>query len=214
MTKQKRPSVPARSISKARSRSGNPAVRSGEAEPAVPSTQIAVAIASRRSRAPAPVDERGVLPPDGAAYPQILRGESYVWWRSVLGVVFGLSLFLLVTTVVSQALVTLFWATTAGDQPLPGLFCQGLRVRTADRHAGGQPWPRRIDPDCLGSDGRGPSHAAALAVLGPAADPLALSVRMSGDCRGRSERRDAALHDGWRSHCPSNLRRASGVSLW
>jgi membrane protease YdiL (CAAX protease family) len=57
-----------------------------------------------------------VLPPDGAAYSQILRGESYVWQRSVLGVVFGLSLFILVNQVVSQALVMVFWATTAADR--------------------------------------------------------------------------------------------------
>ena len=59
--------------------------------------------------------EVGVLPPDGAAYPQILRGETYVWWRSLLGVVFGVSMFLLLTGVVSQAVVTLSWALTAGD---------------------------------------------------------------------------------------------------
>lgn len=57
----------------------------------------------------------GVLPPDGAAYPQILRGETYVWWRSVLGVVFGVSMFLLLTGVVSQAVVTLVWSLTAAD---------------------------------------------------------------------------------------------------
>ena len=56
-----------------------------------------------------------VLPPDGAAYPQILRGPTYTWWRSLLGALCGLSLFLLLTSVVSQALVTLFWATTAAD---------------------------------------------------------------------------------------------------
>ena len=38
-----------------------------------------------------------------------------MWWRSLLGVVFGVSLFLLLTTVISQALVMLFWATTAGN---------------------------------------------------------------------------------------------------
>ncbi len=61
------------------------------------------------------VVEVGVLPPDGATYPQILRGDSYVWWRSLLGVLFGVSMFVLLTGVVSQALVTLFWALTAGD---------------------------------------------------------------------------------------------------
>ena len=49
-----------------------------------------------------------------------------MWWRSVLGVVFGLSLFLLVTTVVSQGLVTLFWATTAGDQQYQDYFAKAF----------------------------------------------------------------------------------------
>ena len=53
------------------------------------------------------------MPPDGAAYPQILRGEGYLWWRSVLGVVLGLSLFLLMTTVVSQAVVAVAFAASA-----------------------------------------------------------------------------------------------------
>lgn len=114
MTKEKKPSPPARTSSKARSRSGNPAVRAGEAAPVV--RRKPPPFRQPPKPPPAAVVERAALPPDGAAYPQILRGESYVWWRSVLGVVFGLSLFLLITTVVSQALVTLFWATTAGNQ--------------------------------------------------------------------------------------------------
>jgi CAAX protease family protein len=70
--------------------------------------------------------EGGALPPDGAAYPQILRGESYLWWRSVLGVVFGLSLFVLVNYVVSRALVMLFWATTSGDQMIGDYFARAF----------------------------------------------------------------------------------------
>ena len=64
---------------------------------------------------PVEPDELGVLPPDGAAYPQVLRGETYVWWRSVLGAVFGVAMFLLLTGVVSQAVVILVWSLTAGD---------------------------------------------------------------------------------------------------
>lgn len=45
----------------------------------------------------------------------MLRGPTYAWWRSVLGVVCGLSLFMLLTAVVSQAVVALGWALTAGD---------------------------------------------------------------------------------------------------
>lgn len=130
MTKQKRSAGAARTTSKVRSRSGNPAVRAGEAEPvATPAKSRSVAN-RQSSRPPAPVADRGVLPPDGAAYPQILRGESYVWWRSVAGVVFGISLFLLVTMVVSQALVMVFWATTAGDQPYRDFFAKAFAFET------------------------------------------------------------------------------------
>jgi hypothetical protein len=126
VTKEKRPSVPARNVSKARSRSGNPAVRAGEAQPVVRPTDT-----SRQARnPPAPVVEPGALPPDGAEYPQILRGESYVWWRSVAGVIFGISLFLLVSMVVSQALVMVFWATTAGNQMYRDYFAKAFAFET------------------------------------------------------------------------------------
>jgi uncharacterized protein len=116
VTKQKKSALPARTSSRTRSRSGNPAVRAGQAEPVVRSAS-SPSIANRQPSKPlAATVEAGALPPDGAAYPQILRGEWYVWWRSVLGVVFGLSLFVLVTMVVSRALVMVFWATTAGRQ--------------------------------------------------------------------------------------------------
>jgi uncharacterized protein len=128
VTKEKRPPVQARTVPKARSRSGNPAVRAGGPQPAARSATPGAAAKRRPSQAPTPATgaEGGALPPDGAAYPQILRGESYVWWRSVLGVVFGLSLFVLVTTVVSQALVMLFWATTSGDQPIQDYFARAF----------------------------------------------------------------------------------------
>lgn len=57
------------------------------------------------------------LPPDGAPYPQILRGCSYVWWRSLLGVVFGLSLYLLLTSVVTQVVLGISWGVFAGGVP-------------------------------------------------------------------------------------------------
>ena len=83
MTKQKRP--PAQTNSKVRSRSGNPAVRAGEAAPVVRSA-TSRPVGQWPQAPPAPVFESAALPPEGAAYPQILRGESYVWWRSMLGV--------------------------------------------------------------------------------------------------------------------------------
>jgi uncharacterized protein len=78
------------------------------------------------SKPAATVRDQGALPPDGASYPQILRGQWYAWWRSVAGVILGLSLFLLVTTVVSQALVMVFWATTAGNQPYRDYFTKAF----------------------------------------------------------------------------------------
>jgi uncharacterized protein len=115
VTKEKRSAVPGRTTSKVRSRSGNPAVRAGEAEP-VPRPTTSSSAKGSPSQQPVRIPAQGALPPDGASYPQILRGQWYAWWRSVIGVVLGLSLFALVTPVVRDFLVTAFWATTAGDQ--------------------------------------------------------------------------------------------------
>ena len=197
MTKEKRQSVPARTVSKARSRSGNPAVRAGQVEPVVPVDQIAVAFAGRRNPPLHGSDEQGALPPDGAAYPQILRGESYVWWRSVLGVVFGLSLFLLMTTVVSQALVTVFWATTAGDRNYRDYFASAFGFELPIGMLSVNLGLATLIPISWGLMAVVHQMRPALALLRSAADPLALSVRMFGDRRRRAERHDAALHDGW-----------------
>jgi membrane protease YdiL (CAAX protease family) len=115
VTRQKKSAVSARTSSKVRSRSGNPAVRAGEVEPAARPIKPTVSDPQASEQA-APVRELGVLPPDGASYPQILRTQWYAWWRSVVGVILGISLFVLVSRVVSQALVMVSWATTAGDQ--------------------------------------------------------------------------------------------------
>ena len=79
------------------------------------------------TRKPLPAARQSVAvpelrPPDGAAYPQILRVENFVFWRSIVGVVIGLALFLLLTTVISQALVLLFWATLAPDYSYADYF--------------------------------------------------------------------------------------------
>jgi membrane protease YdiL (CAAX protease family) len=134
VTKQKKPADSAHTSSKTRSRSGNPAVRAGEVGPGPrrkpePTQSRKPLRPSRPSKQahvapPSTFLERGALPPDGATYPQILRGESYVWWHSVLGVVLALALFYLITAVVSQALITLFWATTAGNQPYRDYFAR------------------------------------------------------------------------------------------
>ena len=55
------------------------------------------------------------------------------------GVVFGLSMFLLLTAVVSQAVVTLVWVAHRRRLPLRRLLPRGVRLRAAGRHAGHQP---------------------------------------------------------------------------
>ncbi|MDN5762269.1 MAG: hypothetical protein L0H41_08140, partial [Microlunatus sp.] len=87
------------------SRSGNPSVRAQQGGQPVP------APASRRTDRRAGYEPQlpEALPPDGAEYPQILRGPSYVWWRSLVGVIAGLSLYLLVTAVVTQVVLGLAW---------------------------------------------------------------------------------------------------------
>ncbi len=86
--------------------------RSGSA----PTRPTASRPAGRPAVEPAPqvgpvalVTAQGVLPPDGVSYPQVLRGAGYAWWRSLLGAICGLSLFLLMTTVVSQIVIGLGW---------------------------------------------------------------------------------------------------------
>jgi CAAX protease family protein len=71
----------------------------------------------------------GLLPPDGAEYPHLLRTVQYAWWRSALGVIFGLSSFLLMTTLISQALVALAWSTTAADYSYKAYFAEAYAFR-------------------------------------------------------------------------------------
>ena len=83
------------------------------------------------------------LPPNGASYPQILRGPSYAWWRSMLGVLFGLSLYLILTAVVTQVVLGISWAISGAPNPyedfsrratayeLPaGMIAANLRIAT------------------------------------------------------------------------------------
>ncbi|SER27271.1 CPBP family intramembrane glutamic endopeptidase [Microlunatus flavus] len=93
---------------KDRQRSGNPAVRGGVQPPRDR--------ASRPGR-PAPAAPPrefvpGLLPADGAPYPLALRNAETVWWRSALGALFGLSLYLLLVILVSQLVVYLGWIVT------------------------------------------------------------------------------------------------------
>lgn len=80
----------------------------------------------RPAAPPPPVVDQGVLPPDRVSYPQILRGETYLWWRSLAGVVFGLTLFLLLTMLISRLVVTVAWSITAADRPYATFFRQAF----------------------------------------------------------------------------------------
>jgi membrane protease YdiL (CAAX protease family) len=100
-------------VAKKNRRSGNPALR-GRPTPAKPTLAPAPEPATAARRYDPQLPE--ALPPDGAPYPQILRGPSYLWWRSLLGVVCGLSLYLLMTAVVTQVVLGVSWgAVGAGE---------------------------------------------------------------------------------------------------
>jgi uncharacterized protein len=112
-------------------RSGNPAVRAGSVERPIPSSPAVAESAApgRRQQldrlfAPRTENVPGLLPPDGAAYPQLLRTSEFVWWRSALGVVFGLSMFWLITSLLSR-IVTLFaWTITTPGVPYGQYYTQ------------------------------------------------------------------------------------------
>jgi len=107
---------------KTSSRSGNPAMRAGAIEPRKEPTAPETATAapsedlSRLFRV-GPIDVPGLLPPDGAAYPQLLRTSQFTWWRSLLGVLFGLSMFVLLTSIISRVVTLLAWTVTTPDIP-------------------------------------------------------------------------------------------------
>lgn len=92
------------------SRSGNPAVRSG-GEPAVPATPRPPVRRGPRFTPPL-VEENETLPPDGATYPQLLRGPGHAAWRAGVGVLMGLSLFYLLTGLVSQVVVAIGYSVS------------------------------------------------------------------------------------------------------
>ena len=115
-------------------RSGNPAVRGGAQPPRT---------TAKRPVGPPPKEfVPGLLPADGVAYPLSLRNSETVWWRSVLGAIFGLSLYLLLVTLVSQVVVRVSWILShpvdyrtyyaqaqAYERPV-GLFAANLGIAT------------------------------------------------------------------------------------
>lgn len=58
-----------------------------------------------------------VGPPSGAAYPSLLRGETYAWWRSVTGVFLAPIVWLLLGGVVGPGVLSLAWRF--GHQAMP-----------------------------------------------------------------------------------------------
>ncbi|GAA3641926.1 CPBP family intramembrane glutamic endopeptidase [Microlunatus ginsengisoli] len=111
-------------------RSGNPAVRAGQPkpEPRPPSAQGSRGprgsnkSGGRGSRSaagrprPATVAPEPMLPLNGVAYPQILRTQDYAPWRSIVGVLMGLSFFVLLTNLISQLVVFVSWALFASGE--------------------------------------------------------------------------------------------------
>lgn len=75
---------------------------------------------------PAKNEPYEALPPPGALYTQILRGETYTWWRSALGVILGLCLFLVMTTVVRQLVVFIGWAAAPKEQEFNAFFSAAM----------------------------------------------------------------------------------------
>jgi membrane protease YdiL (CAAX protease family) len=59
----------------------------------------------------------------------MLRTSQYAWWRSALGVVLGLSLFWLMTTLISQLVIMIAWATTAAGQSYQTYFTDAYAFR-------------------------------------------------------------------------------------
>jgi len=78
---------------------------------------------------PARAEVPGLLPPDGAPYQQVLRTSQYAWWRPALGVLLGLSMFMLMTTLISQAVIRLAWATTAADESYQAYYTAAYAFR-------------------------------------------------------------------------------------
>ena len=217
---RKRPAAtPAKSARPARS--GNPAIRgqrpgdqpkSATAGPTPRPRGSAGKAAPAAEPVRARIDLQGLLPPDGAQYPHVLRTAQYAWWRSALGVVFGLSMFLLMTTLISQAVVALVWATTAADHLVQGLLRRGVRLPSAGRHAGAEPGDQHADPDLLVVDGDGPPGRAAVAVLGATAAALALPAGSALASRWSPSTRRCCCRSWSPNRCISTCNRASGAS--
>jgi hypothetical protein len=153
------------------------------------------------------------LPPDGASYPQILRGPVVRVVALGSRRYFGPFALLLVTTVVSQALVMVFWATTAGDQPYRDYFTKAFAFEL----------PTGMLAVNLGLATLIPIAWALMAMIHQMRPRWLSSVQPRirwrylfgclGHRRGRAERRHAAVDDGWKALVYPDPAGLSGRSL-
>ena len=68
-------------------------------------------------------------PPAGVSYPLTLRGSSYAWWRSLLGVGVALLLYLLMTSAVSSMVIGVGYFIERPDQTPAEYAAAGYRQR-------------------------------------------------------------------------------------
>ncbi|QDP97243.1 CPBP family intramembrane metalloprotease [Microlunatus elymi] len=101
--------------SKKRRTHGNPA-NQGQPKPKQANRNRAVAKPNKAGQRPGAFDAYAAIeqtPPSGALYSQVLRTADHVWWRSLLGVLMAISLYILLSAVISQAIVMLSWTITS-----------------------------------------------------------------------------------------------------
>ncbi|GGL50159.1 CAAX amino protease [Microlunatus endophyticus] len=70
-------------------------------------------------------------PPTGVSYPQLLRTQTYVWWRSLLGVVVALSLYFLMVALISQAVILLGFTITSPGGTFNAYYQKSVAFGTA-----------------------------------------------------------------------------------
>lgn len=68
-----------------------------------------------------------VDPPSGLSYPLVLRIPGHPWWRSALGVLIGLLLYILLGQVITQVVVGIGFATSRPDATWTDYYASALR---------------------------------------------------------------------------------------
>lgn len=72
-----------------------------------------------------------LTPPEGVSFPQILRTQSYSWWRSLVGVVMSISLYLLLVAVVSQVVILIGFELTSPGGTFAAFYQKSVGFGTA-----------------------------------------------------------------------------------